>query len=160
MEPFQFEAILKRPEGIGTWTYLDIPLDVAEVFGAKGQVKVAGTINGHPYRGSAMPHGDGTHYLVVNRSIREAIGAAQGDRVIVTLGPDTGARTVTIPADLDKAFAQNREAGAAFGALSYSHQKEFVDWIEQAKKAETRERRITQALEMLAEGSSPKRRKG
>jgi len=81
MAEFAFNSILKRPQGIGTWTYLDIPTELMSNFGKKGQVKVRGTLNAHPFRGSAQPHGDGTHYLVVNKSIRDAIGASQGDTV-------------------------------------------------------------------------------
>ena len=60
MASYNFKAILKRPDGVGTWTYLDILVDVSATFGAKGQVKVKGTINGQPFRSSALPHGDGT----------------------------------------------------------------------------------------------------
>ena len=76
MSEFSFKSILKRPPGLGTRIYLDIPMEVMSTFSKKGQVKVRGSINGHPFRGSALPHGDGTHYLVVNKSIREAIGVS------------------------------------------------------------------------------------
>ncbi len=159
MPKHEFEAPLKRPEGIGTWTYLDIPFSVVDAFGCKGQFKIKGRINGHPFRSSAMPHGDGTHYMVVNKAIRDAIGATQGEIVKITLEPDSGARKVSIPADFKRALAKNRRAEAAFAALSFSHKKEFVDWITGAKQAETRARRIVQSLDMLLEKSTPKRRK-
>lgn len=158
MADHEFEAVLQRPEGVGTWTILDIPFSLAEAFGSKGQVRLKGTINGYPFRSSAMPHGDGTHYLVVNRAIRDAIGTGPGDRVLVVMEPDTGERTLTIPEDLQRALAQDETARAAFEALSYSHKKEYVEWIEGAKKEETRQRRIAQALEMLPKGSTPKSR--
>jgi hypothetical protein len=50
---------------VGTWTYLVIPLDLAALYDAKGQIKARGTINGQPFRSSAMPRGDGAHYLVL-----------------------------------------------------------------------------------------------
>ena len=81
MTSYNFNAILRRPEGVGTWTYLDIPVDVSATFGVKGQVKVKGTINGQPFRSSALPHGDGTHYLVVGQPIRNALVVTQGDTV-------------------------------------------------------------------------------
>src|SRR4051794_17368734 len=83
-----FEATLVRPEGVGTWTYLVIPRDLEALYGVRGQIKVRGTINGQPFRSSAMPRGDGAHYLVVNTSIREQIGATPGDSVMVTLERD------------------------------------------------------------------------
>jgi hypothetical protein len=155
----KFEATLKRPEGVGTWTYLDIPFSIVDAFGAKGQVKIKGTINGHPFSSSAMPHGNGEHYLVVKKEIRDAIGATQGDVVRVALEADTKPRAVSLPEDFKKILFKDRNARAAFEALAYSHQKEFVNWIESARRAETRERRIAKSLGMLLEGSTPKRSK-
>ena len=93
----EFDASLIRPEGVGTWTYLDIPVEVSKEFGGKGQVRVKGSINRHPYRTSARPHGDGRHYIVVNKSIRDAIGVTTGDVVRVVMGLDTAPRTVETP---------------------------------------------------------------
>lgn len=156
MAKFIFEAALVRPEGIGTWTYLDIPLEVTQKLGTRGQIKVIGTINGHPFRTSARPHGDGSHYIVVNRSIRDAIQAIPGDVVHVEMDRDTAPRTVDVPADFITAIEADQKLRKSFDSLSYSHKKEFVDWIESAKKMETRDRRIANSVEMLRQGSSPK----
>jgi hypothetical protein len=156
MAEFAFASILKRPEGVGTWTTLDIPLDVMSAFGKKGQVKVCGTLNGHPFRGSALPHGDGTHYLVVNRSIREAIGATRGDSVQVLMQADLDERKVIIPEDLSASLHANPACQAIFEKLSYSHQKQVVEWIESAKQAATRQNRISKTITMLSAGWNPK----
>jgi hypothetical protein len=156
MPEFNFTAILKRPEGIGTWTYLDIPVEVMTNFGSKGQVKVRGTINSHPFRGSAMPHGDGSHYLVVNQAIRDAIDATLGDLVQVAIQEDQEERKVNLPKDLKAALQTNSQVALIFNQLSYSHQKQYVEWIESAKKAETRLTRINKTIQMLPEGWSPK----
>lgn len=156
MAEFTFTSTLKRPEGVGTWTYLDIPLDVMSAFGKKGQVKVRGTLNGHPFCGSALPHGDGTHYLVVNKSIREAIGATRGDSVQVILQADLEERKVIIPADLAIALKANPASQAIFEKLSYSHQKEYVEWIESARQTATRHTRISKTITMLPEDWNPK----
>ena len=157
MSPFEFTAVLKRPEGTGTWTYLDIPLDVFKTFGSRGQVKVRGMINGQPYRGVAQPHGDGTHYLVVNSSIRNAIGVSQGDLVSVTFEADTAERTVVVPEDFQQVLDAHLLSKAVFERLSYSHRKEYVQWFDEAKRAETRQKRIAKAMEMLLKGNTPKR---
>ena len=159
MAKYEFEAPLIRPGGVGTWTYLDIPPEITQELGAKGQVKVIGLVNGYPFRTSARPHGDGSHYIVVNRSIRDAIQATQGDVVHVVMEKDTAPRTVEVPNDFADALEANQQQGKAFEALSYSHKKEYVDWIESAKKVETRDKRIAQSLEMLIAGTSPKRPK-
>ncbi len=156
MAKFEFDATLVRPDGVGTWTYMDIPLEVTQELGAKGQIKVIGSINGHPFRTSARPHGDGSHYVVVNRSIRDAIQSTRGDVVHVVMERDTAPRTVDVPDDFAEAMESNQQLAKSFESLSYSHKKEFVDWIESAKKVVTRERRITKSLDMLMEGSSPK----
>jgi hypothetical protein len=153
MASYSFEAILIKPEGVGTWTYLNIPRDVSESFGSKGQVKVRGTINGYPFRGTAMPRGDDTHFLVVKKGIRDQIQATQGNTVLVTLELDPEDRQMVIPENLAWVFASQPLAKDAFERLSYSHQKEYVDWIQSAKKEETRQRRTEKALELLFRGA-------
>ncbi len=157
MSKHTFKARLERPDAPGTWTYFTVPFDVQEVFGSRTRVAVKGTVNGFPYRSSLMPGGDGNHFMVVNSDIRQAVGVSAGDVVEVTMELDTDARAVTVPADFSKALGKNKEAKDAFEKLSYSHQKQYVDWIESAKKPETRAGRIEKALTMLVEGrKSPK----
>ena len=152
MPGYSFEAILIRPEGVGTWTYLNIPLDVSKTFSAKGQVKVKGMINGYPFQSTALPMGDGTHYLVVWKSIRDQIQVAQGDRVQVFLELDTKERQVVIPDDLMQALVNQPLAKDSFEKLSNSHKKEYVNWILGARKETTRQRRIETAIELLSHG--------
>jgi len=152
MPGYSFEAILIRPEGVGTWTYLNIPLDASKTFSAKGQVKVKGMINGYPFQSTALPMGDGTHYLVVGKSIRDQIQVAQGDRVQVFLELDTKERQVVIPDDLMQALVNQPLAKDSFEKLSNSHKKEYVNWILGARKETTRQRRIETAIELLSHG--------
>ena len=152
MSDYSFEAILIRPEGVGTWTYLNIPKEVSETFGSKGQVKVKGMINGYTIQSTALPHGDGTHYLVVGKGIRDQIHAAQGDSVEVTLELDLGERRVVIPKNPVEVFASHPLSNTGFEKLTYSYQKAYVDWIIAAKKEETSQNRIDKALELLAKG--------
>ena len=152
MSDFSFEAILIRPEGAGTWTYLNVPQDVSATFGSKGQVKAKGTVNGYPFRSTALPRGDGSHYIVVGKSIRDPIGATQGEKVNVMLELDGEERQVDVPQDLEQAFETQPRAKDAFNQLTYSHKKEYVDWIMSAKQAATRQRRIEKAIVLLSEG--------
>jgi hypothetical protein len=150
--------LLKRPKGVGTWTYLDIPPEVAGQFETKGQFKVRGAINGAAFRSTALPHGDGTHYLVIGASIRSRINAKVGDTVSVSLEPDSEPRVVEVPPDLVKALDGSPAAQAAFDGIPPSHQREFLEYIESAKKAETRRERIAKTLDMLVEKKYPKRK--
>ena len=131
-------------------------MEVMSAFGKKGQVKVRGTLNGHPFRGSTLPHGDSTHYLVVNKSIRDAIGASQGDFVQVIMHKDDEERRAAIPNNLAAALQANPASKAIIEKLSYSHQKQYVEWIESAKQTATRQNRISKTITMLPEGWNPK----
>jgi hypothetical protein len=155
----EFCATLERPDGTGTWTFLSIPLDLKALFGAAGQIRVRGTIDGQPFSSTALARGDGGHYLVVNGSIRDRIGVTAGSTVLVVLERDPDGRTVDVPEDFDRALSAAGALRTEFDTLAYSRRKEFVDWIALAKTSETRQNRIERALAMIAEDSSPKRPK-
>src|SRR5260370_41428707 len=111
--PKPFAAKLVRPEGTGTWTYLTVPFDVAEVFGSRGRIAVRGTMDGRPFQGSLMPHEDGRHFVVVNKEIRTAIGKAAGDSVLVELARDDEPRILALPEAFARALADHVAAKAA-----------------------------------------------
>jgi uncharacterized protein YdeI (YjbR/CyaY-like superfamily) len=99
---------------------------------------------------------DGVHILGIDKQIQTGADAGIGDKVKVALEEDNAPRTVEPPADLVAALNDAPAQKKIFEALSYSHKKEFVDWIESAKKPETRERRIAGTLEMLTAKRTPK----
>ena len=137
------------PRG-GGGTLIPIPKEVAASLGPmKGMPKVRAMIAGIPYRGSLMPMGDGTYCLGVLKSIQEKAGVGQGDAIAIELELDTEARTVSVPDDLAKALARDRKTAAAWEALSYTNRKEIARSLEEAKKPETRGRRLAAALEKL-----------
>ncbi len=152
-QTFSVRLIGRGPKG--AWAHMPIPFSVEKVFGAKGRVAVRGTINGVAYRSSILPRGDGTHYMAVNQTIRAAARAGIGDRVRVMMEHDTAKRTVAIPTYLRKAL-KTAAQDKVFAALSYSHQKELVDWIADAKKLETRTRRIEKCVAMLRIRKTPR----
>ncbi len=153
--PLEFKTeLIGRGPG-GAWTYLQIPFSVSEVFGRKGQVPVRATINGFTFRNSLMPR-NGVHILGVGKDVLAAAGAATGDTVHVRLAFDDAPRTVDVPADLEVALSHAPAHARTFAALSYSHKKEFVDWIESAKKPETRAARIEKTIAMIAARKTPK----
>ena len=125
----------------------------AALGGDKARIPVAGTADGRPIRTSAMPMG-GCHMFVFNREMRDAVGKGAGDTVRFALWRDTEPRTIETPADFKKALAKNAKAKAAFEAFSFTHRKEYVKWIEEAKKSETRATRIEKAIAMIAAGKT------
>lgn len=143
---------LKLPSSTRRSWNLDLPQyshEYIQTFGSKGQVKVKGTINGYPFQSTALPMGDGTHYLVVGKSIRDQIQVAQGDRVRVFLELDIKERQVVIPDDLMQTLVNEPRAKDIFEKLSNSHKKEYVNWILGARQEATRQRRIKKAVELL-----------
>ena len=152
MPSHRFEARLVRPDTPGAWTFLKVPPEVTKALGTRARIPVRGTVGGASVVGSLMPDGDGGHYLVVAKAVREAARVDVGDAVSVVLEVDASERRVEVPAELAAALAQDAQAKASFEAFSYSHQKEYVDFITEAKKEETRQRRLQTALGMLERG--------
>ncbi|MCC6805737.1 MAG: DUF1905 domain-containing protein [Anaerolineae bacterium] len=151
----EFDAPLaKGGEAANAGYFVEVPPEVVADFGKKGQVKVKAEVDGYAYRTSIAPYG-GAYYLGVRKEIRAAIGKLNGGLVHVTLEVDAEPRVVEIPPDF--AAAMSMETRTAFDKLSFSHQKEYVDWIVEAKRAETRQRRIDKALEMIAGGTKTPR---
>jgi len=144
-----FKATLTPTPRGGGGTLLPVPESVAIEMGLRGMPKVNAVIAGQPYRGSLMPMGDGTFCLGVLKSIQEAAGVKQGDTVTVELDLDTAPRTVEMPSDLKKALAGDRKAQAAWDSLSFTNKKEMARSVEEAKKPETRERRLAAAVKAL-----------
>jgi len=133
-----------------TATFFEVPLDVPAVFGrARPPVRV--TIGGHTYRSTIAVYG-GRYFVPLNRRNREAAGVAAGEEVTVELEADTDERTVTVPDDLRAALDGDEPARAVFDALSYTHRREYVEWITEAKREETRRRRVEQTVERLRSG--------
>jgi hypothetical protein len=148
----KFEAKLQGKGPGNAWTFLPIPFDVQRAFGSRARVPVVGTINGFPFRNSLMPEGDGTHSMMVNKDLQKGAGATAGDIVAVVIELDKTPRSVTVPDDLKVLLTKHKSAATAFTGLAYSHKKAFLDWIDSAKKPETRVKRLKEAIEMLAAG--------
>lgn len=145
-----FTAVIKNAGGGGA--FVDVPFDVEQEFGSK-KPKIKAMIEGVPYRGLLVRMGTECHLLIVLKGIREQIGKTFGDEITVTVEPDTEPRVIEIPAELKKAFKAEKEAKSFFDKLSYTHQKEYVNWINEAKKEETRQNRILKTIEMLKKGT-------
>jgi hypothetical protein len=148
-QKYQFHAVIEDAGGGGA--YVTIPFDVEEVFGKK-RVKIKAIIDGEPYRGTLVRMGGTQHLLLVLKEIRQKIGKSFGDSVAVELEEDLEIRRVEVPQDLLEEMEKNPSAQAFFERLSYTHQKEYVNWITEAKRVETRQKRIQQTIDMLEQG--------
>jgi len=149
IEPQTFRAVIE--EGSHGGAYVTIPFDVEKLYGQK-RVPVKAFIDSEPYRGSLVRMGGPAHILGILRGIRDKIGKDIGDEVEIILEHDIEPRRVTVPADLKAALVGEPEAETAFTQLSYTHRKEYVQWIEEAKRPATRVERINKTIAMLKKG--------
>jgi hypothetical protein len=147
----RFKATLV-PRGPAAAVVLD-PEQVDAVGEGAKRFPVVARVNGHSWR-TTVTRMRGEFLVGLNRAVREQAGVEAGDTVDVELARDTAPREVELPEALSKALAQDSEARAGFDRLAYTHRKEYARWIEEAKRDETRERRVTQALEMLRQGKA------
>jgi hypothetical protein len=128
-----------------------VPGDPKAEFGS-ARAPVAGTVNGTAFRGRLMVYG-GVTYLGFRKEIRDAAGGiGKGETVEVEIERDDAPREVEVPEALAAALGRDDEARAIFEALSFTHRKEYAQWIAEAKRDETRVRRTEKALEMLRKG--------
>ena len=125
-----------------------IPFDVKATYGS-ARPKVAVTVNGVTLRTTVAVYG-GTSFIGIRREVREQMGVEIGDTITLTIEADTAPRVVDVPADLKRALAKSATAKKKYASLSYSHQREHAQFVADAKKPETRERRIARVLEMLS----------
>ncbi len=144
-----FTATIQNAGGGGA--FVEVPFDVETAFGSK-RPKVKALIEGVPYRGILTRMGTECHILGIRKEIREQVGKTFGDEVTITVERDNEPRVIEIPADLLKELKRDKAAKASFDKLSYTHQKEYVTWITEAKKEETRQNRIGKTIEMLKKG--------
>jgi bifunctional DNA-binding transcriptional regulator/antitoxin component of YhaV-PrlF toxin-antitoxin module len=147
----RFQATLSE-SGRGGGRWIEVPFDGRDVFG-EARPAVAGTLNGTPFHGRLSVYG-GVTYLGLNKQVRDVAGIDVGDRVEVVLDRDEAPRQVEIPPALLAAFERDAAAKAAFEKLAFTHRKEYARWIAEAKKDETRERRVAKALVMLKRGQT------
>ena len=149
----RFRVLLEKHENSEA-TGITIPFDVQQTYGTRSRVPVRGTINGFPYRGMIFPMG-GKYIFVVNRELRTNANVKGGEQISVTMERDEEPRLITPPADLARALRANQTAQAAWDKLSYTHKKEHARAVEDAKRPETRVRRIEKTIAQLAEGKKP-----
>ncbi|HEX4068001.1 MAG TPA: YdeI/OmpD-associated family protein [Acidobacteriaceae bacterium] len=149
MKKFSFTAIIESAGEGGACVLF--PYDVEKEFGTKGRVAIQITFDGVPCSGSMVKYGRPQHMIGILKSIREHIGKQPGDTVKVVLWKDEEVRTIEIPAPF-AARLKKEKLLATFEKLSYTHRKEYIRWVTEAKKEETRTRRLEKALEMLHQG--------
>jgi hypothetical protein len=124
---------------------------VADLGEGKKAFPVQATINDYTWAGRVSRMG-GEFLLGLRREVRAGAGVEAGHEVTVTIALDEAPREVEVPPALAQALEADAEAADRFDALAFTHRKEFASWVAEAKKDDTRERRVAEALRMLREG--------
>jgi hypothetical protein len=150
MAKTRFRARL-RPSGRGAGGHLvEVPDEVVAALGGKGRIPVQASFNGVWYRGSIVRMG-GVTMLGVTKAVMAESGAGPGDVLDVEVENDEAPREVEVPPELTKALKRNRAARAVWNGLSFSHRREYVSSILEAKKEETRARRVEKTIQALTQ---------
>jgi len=138
--------------GILEGAAIEVPPEVLSTLGASGKrPPVRVVINGVELRTTVMVY-SGRSYVGLRGEVRSAMGIASGETVEVSLELDTSERTVEVPDDVRAALEVDAEARRQFDGLSYTHQKEYVEWVTAAKREETRRKRLAGMADMLRSG--------
>ena len=152
--PISFRAPLLLPvqPARATWTFVLLPPAASKQLPSRGMVSVSGTLDGHAFKATLSPNGHGSHWLKVPRALREAAGRKAGETAAFSMTPLAKEPEPRQPLDLRQALAASPKASAQWAAITPAARRDFIQWLATAKQAETRERRIRNACDMLAAG--------
>lgn len=151
----KFEAELYCPERLSddsSWAFFLIPKQVSATLPRRGRTTVEGTINGHTFLATLEPDGQLSHWLKVSKELQEAVGATVGDTIAVELSPVDEEPDPQVPADFKEALAAVPEAQRTWDSTTSIARLDWIHWVVSAKQAKTREKRIRDACDMLADG--------
>lgn len=150
-----FEAKLLRPanpDGDDSWAFVVLPKAASDTLPRRGRVAAAGTLNSAPFEATLEPDGQLSHWFKVSAALREAAGAAIGGAVSVQVRAANPQPEPQLPDDLRTALAAAPAARAAWDATTTLARVDWIHWIESAKQAATRKRRVEGACDQLAAG--------
>jgi Domain of unknown function (DUF1905)/Bacteriocin-protection, YdeI or OmpD-Associated len=152
----RFNATLFRPvttAKAAAWTFLTLPKEASAKLPSRGMTSVEGTFNGLAFRATLEPDGKGGHWLKVDRKLREEAGAEAGEVVSVEIATLAKEPEPKVPADLRRALAAaHQKARAVWSDITPVARRDWIQWIESAKREKTRLKRIESACDMLANG--------
>lgn len=151
----QFTAKLLRPitsSDEHSWAFLVLPKSASEKLPRRGRTSVEGTINGHFFQATLEPDGQLSHWLKVDKAMREAAGAGIGDTVTLKLAAVANEPEPALPLDFQQALSASPKARAVWDATTTIARVDWIHWIESAKQAKTRKSQVEIACDKLAAG--------
>ena len=148
----RFTATLRRPAGDAGWLFLLLPKDASDALPRRGRTTVAGTIHGHPFQAMLEPDGRLGHWLKVGPELQAAAGIHCGDDVALEIAPVAEEPVPEPPADLAAALAAAPAASRVWKETTAIARVDWIHWLDSAKRADTRAKRVRDACSMLAGG--------
>ena len=155
-KPVKFTATLFRPKPqngaarVPTWTFLKLPKTASAKLPSRGLVSVQGALNAADFQATLEPDGQGSHWLKVDKKLRERADAEPNDKVKVEVTPLAEEPEPEVPADIRKALAATPKAKEVWADITPVARRDWIHWIISGKKAETRTKRIATACDMLS----------
>ena len=151
----RFKARLLQPAAPAngsSWAFLVLPERASAKLPTRGMTTVHGTINGHSFKATLEPDGERSHWLKISRKLREVANAVVGEVISLELTPAGVDLESRVPPDLRKALAAAAKARSLWSEITPKARTDWVQWINSAKRPETRARRVENACKMLAAG--------
>lgn len=150
----RFKAKLLRPATAkgASWSFLILPKNASAKLRTRSMTTVEGTINDHQFRATLAPDGQRSHWLKVNRKMREGAGAQVGDVVTLEIMSARMEPEPRVPADLRMALAAAPKARALWSDITPVARRDWIQWVTSAKRSETRARRVFNTCKMLTSG--------
>jgi len=149
MSTIRFEASLFK---IGSWTLLRLPKSASAKLPSRGMTMVQGTINGFRFQAPLEPDGKESHWLKVDKTMREAAGADTGDTVMLAIEPVKEWPEPKVPADLKKALSAVPQAQSLWKEITPMARWDWIRWIGSTKNPDTRKRRIEVTFSKFKDG--------
>ncbi len=147
-QPLTFRATLGGDSG---GAFVEVPPEVLQALGPARRPAVRVVINGVELRTTIAVYG-GRSLIGLRREIRQAAQVSIGDTLEVNVELDAEPRVVEVPDDLAAALLADPAAGRIFEGLSFTNRKEYVGWVQAARRAATRQERIARAVDLLKSG--------
>ena len=156
MKAVSFRVVVESARGGGH--VVEVDPDVAAKLGAKHRTRVRGTLDDAEYRSNLISMG-GRLVLGVHKATLKAAGRDTGDTVRVTMAIDAEPLpNDEVPEPLARALKENARARRAWESMPPSHRRRYVGFITEAKREETRERRVDDSIRQLIEWAEERRR--
>lgn len=154
MTAIRFKTRLLRPASPkgASWSFLVLPKEASAKLPTRSMVSVEGRLGDELFQATLEPDGQGSHWLKVDSALREAAGVEVGTEVAMSIAPMAKEPEPKVPPDLRKALADHPAALATWKDITAVARRDWIHWITSGKKAETRDRRIVTACDMLASG--------